>query len=641
MRRIFPTMTHPFADSYGTVYLIPSGQERIVRQLMRHFGAASAVMCFISLLFVNASAQQQIVVGPNVLVSKTNSDREHNEVILAAHPNDPRHLLAASMVFNQAKSNYNVIAYVSVDGGLTWKPTLELNEEEGHNSDPTVAFGCDGTVYLGSLSIKRTKTYVTKTLLHRSKDGGNTWLEPTALGPRDREYLIADCSYRSNETGGLYMYSAAGRVLYSEDQGQAFQEVKLPSPPNRQLNVSGTAVILSDGTFVVAYPELPSLESIGGDHSKVYEQGESPIRAFRFTAGGKSFTGPYTISKATRPREADKGFPNLAVDLSSSPFRDRIYAVWVDGTSGSIDRTSGRSQIMFAYSTDKGEKWSDPIVLNDDQTLDNGPKGPNTFMAEVVVNRDGVVGVTWYDRRDSRNDLDWTVRFTASFDGGESFLPSVKVSDAVFTHDLTKSPPFRLHAPAGGRDVLTFSASPHPFWLNGGDTAGLAADAAGIFHPLWVDNRMGIAQVWTSAVNVNGKAVRNGVPELQDLEDITRHMTVRFGNTQYDPKARKVSGLLYLHNTSDKTVTGPVVIRVLGFRRGQLQILNPDNDMPGPGAIWTYTSALRENKLEPGAKGSGKHIEFRVPSIKDLAGAQPGIRAKVLGKVGHASASRN
>jgi hypothetical protein len=43
--------------------------------------------------------------------------------------------------------------------------------------------------------------------------------------------------------------------------------------------------------------------------------------------------------------------------------------------------------------------------------------------------------------------------------------------------------------------------------LNGGDTVGLAADAKGVSHPMWIDNRTGTHQVWTASVTVRG-AVR-------------------------------------------------------------------------------------------------------------------------------------
>jgi hypothetical protein len=89
------------------------------------------------------------------------------------------------------------------------------------------------------------------------------------------------------------------------------------------------------------------------------------------------------------------------------------------------------------------------------------------------------VGVCWYDRRDNPDNLGYYVRFRASVDGGRTWLPSVRVSTAaqVSSEDTRK---------------------------NSGDTAGLAADADGVFHPVWIDNRTGIPQMWTATVKVRG-----------------------------------------------------------------------------------------------------------------------------------------
>jgi hypothetical protein len=58
----------------------------------------------------------------------------------------------------------------------------------------------------------------------------------------------------------------------------------------------------------------------------------------------------------------------------------------------------------------------------------------------------------------------------------------VRLSDAAFT--------------AG--EVARKSA----FSANGGDTAGLAVDANGNFHPVWVHDREGVPQVYTAVVTV-------------------------------------------------------------------------------------------------------------------------------------------
>ena len=41
-----------------------------------------------------------------------------------------------------------------------------------------------------------------------------------------------------------------------------------------------------------------------------------------------------------------------------------------------------------------------PVLVDDDVAIDSSGKGPNNFMPTIAVNRNGVVGVGWYDRRD-------------------------------------------------------------------------------------------------------------------------------------------------------------------------------------------------------------------------------------------------
>src|SRR2546429_2534117 len=98
-----------------------------------------AILALLSVLLVFAiSVQgQQINVGPNVQVSKGYQDRDHNEVILSADPYDARRLLGGAMVLDPKSSGYDVVTYVSLDGGQTWQPTPEVDRVAG---DPATAF---------------------------------------------------------------------------------------------------------------------------------------------------------------------------------------------------------------------------------------------------------------------------------------------------------------------------------------------------------------------------------------------------------------------------------------------------------------------------------------------------------------------
>jgi hypothetical protein len=164
--------------------------------------------------------------------------------------------------------------------------------------------------------------------------------------------------------------------------------------------------------------------------------------------------------------------PSLAVDRSGGAFDGRLYAAWPDA------RNEGHTQVFLATSDDLGRTWSDPRVLNGtDRRLQNGDR-PNHFMPVVEVSAGGVVGVLWYDRDAHDDNLGYTPRFAASLDGGVSFLPSVPLAT-----------PGNVAVEGELR-------------VNGGDTAGLAVDADGVFHAAWIDNRSGSHQMWTTTVRV-------------------------------------------------------------------------------------------------------------------------------------------
>ena len=116
------------------------------------------------------------------------------------------------------------------------------------------------------------------------------------------------------------------------------------------------------------------------------------------------------------------------------------------------------------------------VVSDDDAGIAPNPRA-NHFMPAIAVNRRGIVGITWYDRRDNPDNFGYWVRFRASMDGGATWLPSTRISPEAHkaSEDTRK---------------------------NSGDTAGLAADAGGDFHPVWVDNQTGIPQMWTATVHV-------------------------------------------------------------------------------------------------------------------------------------------
>lgn len=193
-------------------------------------------------------------------------------------------------------------------------------------------------------------------------------------------------------------------------------------------------------------------------------------------------------------RVGQLSMPSLAVDASGGPHEGRLYVAWPDA------RFRRHTSILLAYSDDGGKNWSKPQVVNGRADRGAVNQEPNDFMPKVAVNRDGVVGVSWYDRSDSKDNLSYNVRFAASVDGGHTWLPSVRVSNSPYVP---------------GSDTH----------YNGGDTAGLAADAAGVFHLTWIANPSGAPAMWTAAVRVHSGRRRPAAAKSTRscARDVTMH----------------------------------------------------------------------------------------------------------------------
>jgi hypothetical protein len=303
----------------------------------------------------------------------------------------------------------------------------------------------------------------------------------------------------------------------------------------------------------------------------------------------------------------------------------------------------GRVQIGVAYSADKGKTWSKFVIVNDDRTPIDGSKGPDHILPSIGVNKDGVVLITWYDRRDAKDDLGWQLRASASLDGGESWSASIPVTNQVNAY--TSSTPWHVVGNGGSdatHSTVSISASLDGFFTASGHTTGMAVDADGTFHPTWhSNNQNNVMQLWTASIKVDGVGRKSGLPELAQLEDISKSVTLQISA---DASLDRSNGTLKLNarlkNTSKDTIEGPIKIRVLTLESelGVPEILNADNGEHGTGAIWDFTSTLN-GPLTTWQLGANKTLVFKLSDVRSL---RPGrdlksnlvkIDARVYGKI--------
>jgi hypothetical protein len=159
--------------------------------------------------------------------------------------------------------------------------------------------------------------------------------------------------------------------------------------------------------------------------------------------------------------------PVLAVDSTSKSRADCLYGVWVDALR------NGAMAVFFSRSEDNGLTWSKPELISGQTKAE----AYDAHIPCVAVNKEGVVGVSWYDSRDAAPGIaGWDVRFRSSADGGKTWGDSIRVTD------------FGKSKMGRGKMVPL------------GHTAGLVASADGAFHPLWIDGRTGTGQVWTASL---------------------------------------------------------------------------------------------------------------------------------------------
>lgn len=591
--------------------------------LRRLGNVAFAVAAVLLLLAVPSFAQVKTIsvgpihVGPSVHVSADLPADPHGEIEIGANPQDAGELAACSMLFANDSPTSEVVTYVSFDRGQTWKLALRAKGGDDNESwDPDCRYGPGHVLY--SLSEGTAPDYPDSyDRIDRSNDGGKNWESFTRAIHAERSFIVVD-DQPGPQNGWVYLYGMGAdmssiRVGYSTDGGRTFSTQVVPMEKGTfDVNV-GPGAILSDGSLVFPMPVMKQSpkDSQHGFRVRLPAQ----IRLVRVKFQHPNWPLQVETSEVA-PWFADfepngSYYTTLAVDQSRGPFRDRIYAVWEDCSSG-------RSQVKLSFSKDLGKTWSHPRFIDDDVAKQIGDTihGPDDIHGVVAVNPQGVVGVMWLDRRDFQDDLGWAVRFRASLDGGETFLPSVEASNV----DYDPGRGGRVYLFGGGGSLhvrSTNSLSIGWFVFHGGHTMGLAADVEGGFHPLWIANPTGIPQVWTTDIRVDGQAVKNGSPDLVGLQNASKLVRLEFLDRYYDVKAHEVDFDLRLENAGKQVIHGPVKVRLLdvGSYVGTVTIADGADEKPAEGTVWDFSSLIPGGVFEPGYITKPIHVRMIVRGI--------------------------
>jgi hypothetical protein len=386
----------------------------------------------LSLIPLEVFAQTHEVVR----VSEVNANQPA-EVSIAINPTNPNNIIGVSFQF-AGPGGVSNFAYVTTDGGKTWKTVATKNTKAITQGDDVITFDASGAAHhafiaFAGIRVPKPRRAVTGIIVNTTRDGGATWEEPVpaidhinSVTPfEDKPALATDMSTTSKFKNNIYL----GWTRFDEYQGDGFKGTepdckshifftasrdggKSFAMPFRISDTTGDCLD-SDNTLEGAVPAA-------GPNGEVYIVWAGPKGLYfdKSSDGGVTFGKDKIISDLPGGWEFDiegldrsNGMPITRVDISNSPNRGTLYVNWIDHRNGDPD-------VFLMSSKDGGENWSKPLRVNDDP-IKNGKAQFLTWMAVDPV--DGSVNIIFYDRRDTTG-AKTGLTLARSVDGGKTFV---------------------------------------------------------------------------------------------------------------------------------------------------------------------------------------------------------------------------
>ena len=460
---------------------IPAGVIALVVALLTlpQFASAQSMWMGDSLianyLREKSSAMRASLLMPGAAASKTNEAHHKSEILGGIREVDADlDQVAEAEVFatmNPADSTNIIISpintastlgvvcpiYYTKDFGRTWKKSsftpvpIEQNTLVGGGGDPMFTWGADGKLYMAWIDIyffsNNQSYYYNKIYWASSSDGGATFtrmpngfvasgtITQSASQAYDKEWLAAD---RSNSPFRGSLYAA----IVSINRTASIQ-VRRMIPNGTSFNQLG-ALIAGASFTMVQFPNVV-VDPKGGVHCTFFgSQDGSQFGIWHSVSndGGVTFS---TAKKAVdvhfpgfSPDDShpipgiEQGrqypCPNFTIDTSQTSHRGFLYLTWC--ANGTVNAATTPLNIYFSRSTDNGATWSTPSMVNDDAEVGLG----DHYNPSIAVNRRGIIGISWYDRRTDVNSLITNAYTANSYDGGLSFATNQIVSSKSSDH---------------------------------------------------------------------------------------------------------------------------------------------------------------------------------------------------------------
>jgi hypothetical protein len=400
-----------------------------------------------------------------------------SETTLAVNANTGTICVAYNDIYHYLE-NQGITGYSrSTDGGVTWQDGGPFPPGPGDirsRGDPSLAWrAADGYFYYASLDDHGGDGPRGLSIWRSTDDCASfQWLVEVAYnGYDDKELLAIENNPASPYYGRIYLAWLLQDVrlhhfTYSDD-GLNWSTPVLISDPSADYVAGAWPVIAPNGDVYVGWVRWD-----------VFPDGPMDQEIVRSTDGGDTFS-PVTnpLDNAVVPRDAHaREYCGISALNGFMRYLPALQIAITRGASGNPDDYCLHAtypydpdgydvgdviDVYYRRSCDHGATWEPEILLNDDSGL------TDQFYPTITANDDGVVAVSWYDRRDDPETNYYYERWaTISYDGGDTWEPNRRIGDVV-------SPVF----------IDTLSGCNH------GDYDMMVADESYVYS-VWVDDRV-------------------------------------------------------------------------------------------------------------------------------------------------------
>jgi len=357
-----------------------------------------------------------------------------DETPIAVNPLNKKQLITGGNDYDCTSGSLRGF-WVSNDGGSKWSGGcgVDVTGETG-DGDPVVGYDLKGNVYQGGIetggigiaSSSNNGTSWNPMVIATSVSGFSSdkpWLQidTDPSSPNKNTLYVSSTQFASNDNVVIY-------VAHSTDGGATWTQVAA-SPETTYPNLDQFSDLTTDskGNVYLTYMNCTANGSsgdCGGTTATMYLQ--------KSTDGGNKWSKQIAIGTVVLAPDTCGAFygclpntservsdiPVIGVDNSGGTRNGQLYVVEYNWTGTFM-------QVEVTSSTNGGKTWGAPV-----------PVAPNSdthdqFFPWLNVDSKGNAGVTWLDRRNDPNNVDYEAFATWSGDGGSTFKTNVQIASVA------------------------------------------------------------------------------------------------------------------------------------------------------------------------------------------------------------------